>query len=48
MVDQLPLANLVTLGVRDFHAIRDFYRRLGWPQIMETTSSPSSNCVACC
>jgi uncharacterized protein len=27
-----PLANIVTLGVRDFDAQRDFYRRLGWPQ----------------
>ncbi len=27
----LPLANVVTLGVQDFAAQRDFYRRLGWP-----------------
>jgi uncharacterized protein len=26
-----PLANIVTLGVRNFDAQRDFYRRLGWP-----------------
>jgi uncharacterized protein len=26
-----PLANTFTLGVRDLHAQRDFYRRLGWP-----------------
>jgi len=27
----LPLANTITLGVQDFSAQRDFYRRLGWP-----------------
>lgn len=27
-----PLANIITLGVRDFHAQREFYRRLGWSQ----------------
>ena len=26
-----PLANIVTLGVQNFEAQRDFYRRLGWP-----------------
>ncbi|MGH9082053.1 MAG: VOC family protein [Acidimicrobiales bacterium] len=26
-----PLANMVTLGVRDFEAERDFYRNLEWP-----------------
>lgn len=26
-----PLANMVTLGVQDFAAERDFYRNLGWP-----------------
>ena len=26
-----PLANIVTLGVRDFAAERKFYLRLGWP-----------------
>ena len=26
-----PLANMVTLGVEDFAAERDFYRNLGWP-----------------
>ncbi len=26
-----PLANTFTLGVRDFGAQREFYRRLGWP-----------------
>lgn len=28
----LPLANIITLGVQNFEAQRDFYRRLGWPQ----------------
>jgi predicted lactoylglutathione lyase len=31
-----PLANIVTLGVRDFGALRDFYRRLGWPQVLDS------------
>ncbi|KAA0018496.1 VOC family protein [Antrihabitans cavernicola] len=35
MADQLPLANLITLGARDFDALRDFYRRVGWPQVMD-------------
>jgi len=26
-----PLANTITLGVQNFGAQRDFYRRLGWP-----------------
>lgn len=30
-----PLANLITLGVRDLGALRDFYRALGWPQIVD-------------
>ncbi|WP_406445587.1 VOC family protein [Streptomyces sp. NBC_00631] len=30
-----PLANLITLGARDLPALRDFYRTLGWPQIMD-------------
>ena len=33
---QPPLANIVTLGVRDFGAQRDFYRRLGWPQVFDS------------
>jgi hypothetical protein len=35
MTDQPPLANLITLGARNFTAQRDFYRRVGWPQIMD-------------
>ena len=31
----IPLANVITLGVRDLPALRDFYRRLGWPQIVD-------------
>jgi uncharacterized protein len=31
MRQELPLANIVTLGVLDFEGERDFYRRLGWP-----------------
>jgi uncharacterized protein len=33
---QPPLANTVTLGVRDFDAQRSFYRRLGWPQAFDS------------
>jgi len=35
MTDPLPLANLITLGARDFGTLRDFYRRLGWPQVTD-------------
>ena len=28
---EMPLANMLTLGVQDFEAERDFYRNLGWP-----------------
>lgn len=31
-----PLANIITLGVRDFDAQRDFYRRLGWSQALDS------------
>jgi uncharacterized protein len=30
---QAPLANVITLGVRDLATERDFYRGLGWPQM---------------
>jgi predicted lactoylglutathione lyase len=30
-----PLANIFTLGVRDFAAQREFYRRLGWPMAFD-------------
>ena len=30
-----PLANLITLGARDLNALRDFYGRLGWPQVID-------------
>jgi predicted lactoylglutathione lyase len=33
---QPPLANIITLGVRNFDAQRDFYRRLGWPQAFDS------------
>lgn len=35
MTSRLPLANLITLGARDFWTLRDFYRRVGWPQVMD-------------
>jgi predicted lactoylglutathione lyase len=31
-----PLANTITLGVQNFSAQRDFYRRLGWPQAFDS------------
>lgn len=34
--EQPPLANIVTLGVRDFGVQQDFYRRLGWPQVLDS------------
>jgi predicted lactoylglutathione lyase len=30
---QAPLANVITLGVRDLASEREFYRGLGWPQL---------------
>jgi uncharacterized protein len=33
--DTPPLANMFTLGVRDFDAEREFYRRLGWPLVFD-------------
>ena len=35
MTGQLPLANVITLGAREFDALRDFYRRVGWPQVVD-------------
>ena len=32
---QAPLANVFTIGARDFLRLRDFYRRLGWPQVVD-------------
>jgi predicted lactoylglutathione lyase len=32
---QIPLANVFTLGVRNLANQREFYRRLGWPQIVD-------------
>ena len=31
-----PLANIITLGARNVPALRDFYRGLGWPLILES------------
>jgi len=31
-----PLANIVTLGVQNFDAQRNFYRQLGWPQAFDS------------
>jgi predicted lactoylglutathione lyase len=31
-----PLANIITLGVQNFGAQRDFYRRLGWPHAFDS------------
>lgn len=30
-----PLANVITLGVRDLPRLREFYRRLGWTTVIE-------------
>ena len=30
-----PLANVITLGARDVQTLRDFYLRLGWPQVVD-------------
>lgn len=36
MDQQLPLANIITLGVRDFAREREFYRRLGLPHAFDS------------
>jgi hypothetical protein len=36
MDQQLPLANIITLGVRDFAREREFCRRLGWPHAFDS------------
>src|SRR5689334_5718454 len=33
---QLPLGNTITLGVQDLGRERDFYRRMGWPLVLDT------------
>ena len=33
---QPPLANVITLGVREFAAEREFYRRLHWPLVLDS------------
>ena len=38
MDQQLPLANIITLGVGDFAREREFYRRLGWPHAFDSDS----------
>ena len=38
MDQQLPLANIITLGVRDFAGEREFYRGLGWPHAFDSDS----------
>jgi hypothetical protein len=35
MKTSAPLANLITLGALDFSSLRDFYRNVGWPQIID-------------
>lgn len=36
VMNDAPLANIVTLGVRDFALERAFYRRLGWPRAFDS------------
>ena len=36
MSHDLPLANIITLGVWDLAGERAFYRRLGWPLVLDT------------
>jgi predicted lactoylglutathione lyase len=35
MSPSAPLANLITLGARNLPTLRNFYRALGWSQIMD-------------
>lgn len=36
MSQELPLANIITLGVSDLAGERGFYRRLGWPLVLDS------------
>lgn len=36
MSQDLPLANIITLGVTNVASERDFYNRLGWPLVLDT------------
>jgi uncharacterized protein len=36
MGDDVPLANVMTLGVSDMAVEREFYRHLGWPLVLDT------------
>lgn len=36
MTATTPLANTITLGVRDLHQERAFYERLGWPLVFDS------------
>ena len=33
--DTAPLANVITLGAHNLQMLRDFYLRLGWPQVVD-------------
>ena len=35
MTPTLPLGNVITLGTRNYGAQREFYRRVGWPQVVD-------------
>jgi len=35
MSEQPPVANMITLGARDLPQLRDFYRSVGWPQVID-------------
>jgi catechol 2,3-dioxygenase-like lactoylglutathione lyase family enzyme len=48
MSHDLPLANIITLGVSDVAGERDFYRRLGWPLVLDTDDFVSSSFAARC
>jgi hypothetical protein len=36
MSEPPPLANIITLGVSDVASEREFYRRLGWPLVLDS------------
>ncbi len=35
MSEQPPVANMITLGAHDLPQLRDFYRSVGWPQVID-------------
>ena len=46
MDQQLPPANIITLGVRDFAREREFYRQLGGPRTRSTATASREGLIS--